>query len=228
MKKVLQGNEAIARGAYEAGVAVAAAYPGTPSSEILAEIAKYPQVYAEWSPNEKVALEVAAARLRRRQGHGCMKHVGMNVASDPFMTLPTRASRVVSSLSLPTTLTPTALRTNRTAVTGRESPRSPCSSRETPRSARTPPIAFEMSERFETPVLLKGTTRISHADSLVEEEERKETGAPLGLDRKEIPKRAMVPVFVRARRKFVEERMRKLEAYADEFPYNRMELNDPG
>ena len=88
-------------------------------------------------------------------------------------------------------------------------------------------IAFELSERFETPVLLKGTTRISHADSLVEEEERKEPGAPLGLDKKEIPKRAMVPVFVRARRKFVEERMRKLEAYANEFPYNAIELNDP-
>ncbi len=229
MKKVLQGNEAIARGAYEAGVAVAAAYPGTPSSEILAEIAKYPQVYAEWSPNEKVALEVAAgAAYAGARAMACMKHVGMNVASDPFMTL--SYTGVKGGLVVVVADDPYA-----------HSSQNEQDSRNWARFAKVPmlepgdaqeckdftKIAFEMSERFETPVLLKGTTRISHADSLVEEEERKETGAPLGLDRKEIPKRAMVPVFVRARRKFVEERMRKLEAYADEFPYNRMELNDP-
>jgi indolepyruvate ferredoxin oxidoreductase alpha subunit len=84
MKQVLQGNEAIARGAWEAGVTVAAAYPGTPSSEILAEIAKYPEICAEWSPNEKVA---AGAAYTGGRAMACMKHVGMNVASDPFMTL---------------------------------------------------------------------------------------------------------------------------------------------
>jgi len=88
MKKILQGNEAIARGAWEAGVTVAAAYPGTPSSEILTEIAKYPEIYAEWSPNEKVAVEVAAgAAFAGTRAMACMKHVGMNVASDAFMTL---------------------------------------------------------------------------------------------------------------------------------------------
>ncbi len=88
MKKVLQGNEAIARGAWEAGVTVATAYPGTPSSEILEEIAKYKEITTQWSPNEKVAVEVASgAALAGARAMACMKHVGMNVASDPFMTL---------------------------------------------------------------------------------------------------------------------------------------------
>ena len=86
--------------------------------------------------------------------------------------------------------------------------------------------AFEISERFDTPVLLKGQTRISHADSLVEEEDRKEPAMALGLDKKDIPKRMMVPANVRTRRRFVEERMKALEAYADEFPGNSIEIND--
>ena len=88
MKKILQGNTAIARGAWEAGVSVACAYPGTPSSEILAEIATYSEIYTEWSPNEKVALEVAhGASLAGGRAIACMKHVGLNVAADPLMTI---------------------------------------------------------------------------------------------------------------------------------------------
>ena len=88
MKKIMQGNEAIARGAWEAGVMVGCAYPGTPSSEIMAEISKYKEIYTEWSPNEKVAVEVAhGASLAGGRAMACMKHVGLNVASDPFMTI---------------------------------------------------------------------------------------------------------------------------------------------
>ena len=88
MKKILQGNEAIARGAWEAGVTVGCAYPGTPSSEIMAELSKYKEIYTEWSPNEKVAVEVAhGASLAGGRAIACMKHVGLNVAADPLMTI---------------------------------------------------------------------------------------------------------------------------------------------
>ena len=89
MKKLLSGNEAIAQGAYESGVHVAAAYPGTPSTEILENIARFPEIYAEWAPNEKVALDVAiGAAYAGRRALAAMKHVGLNVASDPFMVFP--------------------------------------------------------------------------------------------------------------------------------------------
>jgi indolepyruvate ferredoxin oxidoreductase, alpha subunit len=229
MKKVLQGNEAIARGAWEAGVTVACAYPGTPSSEVLAEIAKYKEITSEWSPNEKVAVEVASgAAIAGARSLACMKHVGMNVASDPFMTLAytgIKGGFVILVADDPNV----------------HSSQNEQDSRNWARFAKVPmlepgdaqeckdfiKIAFDMSERFDTPVLLKGETRVSHSDSLVEEGTRKESTIPLGLDPKEAPKYVMVPAFVRARRIFIEERMRKLEAYADEFPYNVMEINDP-
>jgi indolepyruvate ferredoxin oxidoreductase, alpha subunit len=227
MKKILQGNEAIARGAWEAGVTVAAAYPGTPSSEILAEIVKYPEIYAEWSPNEKVATEVAAgAAYTGARAIACMKHVGMNVASDPFMTL--SYSGIRGGLVVVVADDPSA-----------HSSQNEQDSRNWARFAKVPMvepgdaqeckdltrIAFDISEEFETPVMVKGTTRISHADSLVEEGERRIPTMPLGLDPKQ--GRVMVPVMVRARRKVMEERMGRLEAYADEFPYNTIEINDP-
>ena len=229
MKKVLQGNEAIARGAWEAGVTVAAAYPGTPSSEILAEIAKYPEIYSEWSPNEKVAVEVAAgAAYAGARAMACMKHVGMNVASDPFMTL--AYTGVKGGLVVVVADDPFA-----------HSSQNEQDSRNWARFAKVPmlepgdaqeckdftKIAFDISEKFDTPVLVKGTTRISHADSLVEEEPRKVPRTALGLDRNDMPKLSMVPVNVRVRRKRMEERMKKLETYADEFPYNKIEINDP-
>jgi len=229
MKKILQGNEAIARGAWEAGVTVAAAYPGTPSSEILAEIARYPEIYAEWSPNEKVAVEVAAgAAYAGARAIACMKHVGLNVASDPFMTL--SYTGIKGGLVIVVADDPYA-----------HSSQNEQDSRNWARFAKVPmlepadaqeckdftKLAFEISERFDTPVLLRGETRISHADSLVEEEDRKEPATALGLDKKDIPKYVMVPANVRVRRRVVEERMRALGAYADEFPGNSIEINDP-
>jgi indolepyruvate ferredoxin oxidoreductase, alpha subunit len=229
MKKLLQGNEAIARGAWEAGVTVVAAYPGTPSSEILADIVKYPEVYAEWSPNEKVAVEVAAgAAYAGARAMACMKHVGMNVASDPFMTL--SYSGVKGGLVIVVADDPNV-----------HSSQNEQDSRNWARFAKVPmlepgdaqeckdftKIAFDMSEEFDTPVLVKGTTRISHADSLVEEGPRQESKIPLGLSLKEISKHVMIPLYVRQRRIVVEERMRRLEAFADNFVHNTIEINDP-
>ncbi len=229
MKKILQGNEAIARGAWEAGVTVATAYPGTPSSEILAEIAKYPEINSEWSPNEKVAMEVAAgAAIAGARAIACMKHVGMNVASDAFMTL--SYTGVKGGLVAVVADDPFA-----------HSSQNEQDSRNWARFAKVPmlepgdaweckdftKVAFEISEQFDTPVLVKGTTRISHADSLVEEGERKASPIPLGLDRSEIAKHVMVPANVRVARRAIEKRMKDLEAYSDGFFGNVIEINDP-
>jgi len=228
MKEIMQGNSAIARGAWEAGVKVAAAYPGTPSSEILREIAeKYPEIYAEWAPNEKVAVEVASgAAIAGARSMASMKHVGMNVAADPFMTL--AYTGIKGGLVIVVADDPNV-----------HSSQNEQDSRNWARFAKVPmlepadaqeckdfiKIAFEISEQFDTPVLVRTETRVAHSDSPVVLEERKESPIPLGLDRKEAPKYVMVPINVRVRRKFVEERMKKLESYADTFKYNTMEIN---
>lgn len=228
MKKIMQGNEAVARGAWEAGVKVACAYPGTPSSEILLELAQYKEIYTEWSPNEKVAVEVAAgAAVAGARAMACMKHVGMNVASDPFMTL--AYTGIKGGLTIVVCDDPFA-----------HSSQNEQDSRNWARFAKVPmlepadsqecydftKVAFEMSEKFDTPVLVKGETRISHSDSPVNYGERKESTMPLGLDPKDMPKYVMVPANARVRRKIVEERTKKLEEYADKFKFNKMELND--
>ncbi len=228
MKKLMQGNEAIARGAWEAGVTVACAYPGTPSSEILSEMARYGEVYAEWSPNEKVALEVAAgAAYTGARALACMKHVGMNVASDAFMTI--SYTGVKGGLVIVIADDP-----------GAYSSQNEQDSRNWARFAKVPMLepadaqeckdytkmAFEISERFETPVLIRGTTRICHGSSAVTVGNRTEIPASLVLDKGEIARHVMVPTFVRARRRMIEERMKNIEAYADTFSCNTVELND--
>ncbi|OPY70778.1 MAG: 2-oxoacid ferredoxin oxidoreductase [Syntrophorhabdaceae bacterium PtaU1.Bin034] len=228
MKKVLQGNEAIARGAWEAGVTVAAAYPGTPSSEILAEIAKYPEIYAEWAPNEKVAVEVASgAAFAGARSMACMKHVGLNVASDPFMTLSytgIKGGFVIIVADDPSVHSSQNEQDSRNWARFAKVPMlEPGDAQECKDFAK---IAFEISEKFDTPVLVKGSTRVSHSDSLVEEEDRKPSPIPLGLE-KNPQKYVMVPANVRVRRVFIEERMKKLEEYANEFPGNSIEINDP-
>jgi indolepyruvate ferredoxin oxidoreductase alpha subunit len=229
MKNVLQGNEAIARGAWEAGVTVAAAYPGTPSSEILAELAKYKEIKAQWSPNEKVAVEVASgAAIAGARAMACMKHVGLNVASDPFMTLAytgIKGGFVIVVADDPNVHSSQNEQDSRNWARFAKVPMlEPGDAQECKEFTK---IAFDISERFDTPVLLKGETRVSHSDSIVELKDRKASKVPLGLDQKESTKYVMVPANVRVRRKIVEERMRKLEAYADEFPYNTIEINDP-
>ncbi len=229
MKKVLQGNEAIARCAWEAGVTVAAAYPGTPSSEILAEIAGYKEITAQWSPNEKVAVEVASgASIAGARAMACMKHVGLNVASDPFMTLAytgIKGGFVIVVADDPNVHSSQNEQDSRNWARFAKVPMlEPGDAQECKEFTK---VAFEISEKFDTPVLLKGETRVSHSDSLVELGERMTAPVPLGLDQKDAPKYVMVPANVRVRRKIIEERMRKLEAYADEFSGNVMEINDP-
>ena len=230
MKQIVQGNEAIARGAWEAGVTVGCAYPGTPSSEIMAELSKYKEIYTEWSPNEKVAVEVAhGASLAGGRAIACMKHVGLNVAADPLMTIAytgVKGGFVIVVADDP----------------GQHSSQNEQDSRHWTRFGKIPMlepadseeckdftrIAFDISERFDTPVLLRGETRVSHCDAPMEFGERKESTIQKGLDQKETPKYVMVPMYSRVRRVAVEERITKLAAYTDaEFPYNSMEISDP-
>ncbi len=230
MKKIMQGNEAIARGAWEAGVTVGCAYPGTPSSEIMAELSKYDEIYTEWSPNEKVAVEVAhGASLAGGRSLACMKHVGLNVAADPFMTI--TYTGINGGLVLVVADDP-----------GQHSSQNEQDSRNWARFGKAPmlepadseecrafaKIAFEMSERFDAPVLLRTETRVSHCDSVVDPGKRTESKIKKGLDQKLTPKNVMVPMYSRPKRAALEERMAKLAEYNDsEFPYNRMEINDP-
>ncbi|MCS7281082.1 MAG: indolepyruvate ferredoxin oxidoreductase subunit alpha [Desulfobacterota bacterium] len=228
-KVVMQGNEAIARGAWEAGVKVAAAYPGTPSSEILRAFAeKYPEVYAEWSVNEMVAVQVAGgAALAGVRAMASMKHVGMNVASDAFMTFSytgVKGGLVILIADDPFSHSSQNEQDSRNwARFGKVPMLEPSDSQECKDFTK---LAFEISEQFDTPVLVRSETRVSHSDSLVVLGERVEPNYNLGLDLKDAPKYTMVPMNVRQRRKFVEERMKRLEEYADTFKYNVMEIND--
>jgi indolepyruvate ferredoxin oxidoreductase alpha subunit len=228
MKEIMQGNAAIARGAWEAGVKVAAAYPGTPSSEILKDVAdNYPEIYAEWSPNEMVALQVAAgAALAGARAMASMKHVGMNVAADALMTL--AYTGIKGGLMIVIADDPNV-----------HSSQNEQDSRNWARFGKIPMLepgdaqecyeftkaAFDISEKFDTPVILRTVTRIAHADSLVQAGKRVESKMPMGLDPKEATKYVMVPAHVRPRRKAVEERMKKLEAFADKTKINKMEIN---
>lgn len=230
MKRILQGNAAIARGAWEAGVVVGCAYPGTPSSEILAELSKYPEVYTEWSPNEKVAMEVGhGASVAGGRSIVCMKHVGLNVAADPFMTISytgVKGGFVVVVADDPGQHSSQNEQDSRHWTRfGKVPMLEPADSQECSDFTR---IAFDISERFDAPVLVRSETRVSHCDSPTALGERREAKIPKGLDQKDAPKQVMVPMYARVRRVLVEERIGKLASYADEeFPYNSMEINDP-
>jgi len=229
MKKILQGNEAIARGAWEAGVTVGCAYPGTPSSEITAELAKYKEIYTEWSPNEKVALEVAhGASMAGGRAMASMKHVGLNVASDPLMTIAyagVKGGLVVVVADDPSQHSSQNEQDSRNWTRFGKIPMlEPGDSQECKDFTK---IAFDISERFDTPVLLRGETRVSHCDSPVELGERKESSIVKGLDQKDTPKWVMMPMFSKIKRIAIEARTAKLAEYADtEFPYNTIEIND--
>ena len=226
--EILSGNEAIARGAWEAGVKLAAAYPGTPSTEILEELAKYEGVYSEWSPNEKVAMEVGiGASMAGGRALVCMKHVGLNVAADPFFSssyIGLEAGIVVVSADDP----------------GMHSSQDEQDNRNYAKFARVPLIepadsgeakdymvwAYEVSERFDTPVLFRTTTRTSHSKSLVELGERVESAPVVKLNRN-YTKYVMMPANATARHIVVEQRVLDLEKYAEDCPFNRIEMGDP-
>ena len=228
MKQLLSGNEAIALGAYHAGVVVATAYPGTPSTEIMENIARMDDVYTEWSTNEKVALEVGiGASYSGVRVLVSMKHVGLNVAADPFFAVSTTG--VVGGLVIVSCDDP-----------GEHSSQGEQDNRHFARIAKVPMLeptnsqdaydlmewAFNISEEFDTPVLLRSTTRISHCKTVVEVkgERRSDLRKPSFI--RSPAKFVMVPSNARVRRQAMEERIIKLQAYVEDFPLNEMLLAD--
>ncbi len=222
MKQLILGNEAVARGLYEAGCSFVSSYPGTPSTEITEAVAKYPEVYAEWAPNEKVAMEAAfGASLAGRRSFCGMKHVGLNVAADPLFTISytgVNAGMVIGVAD----------------DAGMHSSQNEQDSRHYARAAKIPMLepadsaealafakaAYEISEEFDTPVLLKMCTRVSHSQSIVEMGERQEH---LKEYEKDIPKYVMMPGNAKKRHPVVEARSQKLTAFAESCSLNRIE-----
>ena len=226
MKKLLLGDFAVARGAWEAGVKVAAAYPGTPSTEITEELARYDDVYSEWSPNEKVALEVGiGASIRGARTIVSMKHVGLNVACDPLFTASytgVNGGLVVAVADDPSVFSSQNEQDTRlTAVSAQIPVLEPSDSMEAKEFAK---LAFELSEQYDTPVILRLTTRVAHSQSLVELGERQEL--PLRAYTKDIAKYVMMPANARVKHTVVEERMAKMSADANRFVINRIEMGD--
>ncbi len=227
MKKILSGNEAIARGAMESGVRFASAYPGTPSTEILETIAReFPEIHAEWTPNEKVALEVAAgASYAGARALAAMKHVGVNVAADPLMTLPytlIRGGLVLVSADDPELFSSQNEQDNRNYARFAKIPMlEPSSSEEAKDFVKT---AYRLSEEFSTPVMLRTTTRISHSKGIVELEEP-EDPPRASLERHPV-EWVMLPANARIRHPVVEERLNRLKDYSNSSEYNVMEIND--
>ena len=222
MKQLMLGNEAVARGLYEAGCSFVSSYPGTPSTEITEAIAKYPEVYAEWAPNEKVAMEAAfGASLAGRRSFCGMKHVGLNVAADPLFTISytgVNAGMVIGVAD----------------DAGMHSSQNEQDSRHYAESAKIPmlepsdsaealeltKLAYELSEKFDTPFLVKMCPRVSHSQSIVELGERKEV---VGEYKKDIAKYVMMPGNAKKRHPVVEARTRALVEYAETAPINRVE-----
>ena len=222
MKQLMLGNEAVARGLYEAGCAFVSSYPGTPSTEITEAVAKYPEVYAEWAPNEKVAMEAAfGASLAGRRSFCGMKHVGLNVAADPLFTISytgVNAGMVIGVAD----------------DAGMHSSQNEQDSRHYARSSKIPmlepsdsaealefaKLAYELSEQFDTPVIVKMCTRVSHSQSLVELGERVEK---IGEYKKDIPKYVMMPGNAKRRHPVVEARTAALVEYAETAEINRVE-----
>ncbi len=225
-KKFLSGNEAAARGAWEAGVHVATAYPGTPSTEILENVARFKEVYAQWSPNEKTAFEVAlGASIAGARAMVSMKHVGLNVAADPLFSASytgVNGGFVIISADDPGMHSSQNEQDNRRYAKFAKIPLiEPSDSQEVHDFIKE---AFEISEKFDTPVLFRLTTRISHSKGIVNVGERKEV--PLKEYKKLPEKYIILPAHARKRHYFVEERTLKLKEYANTSPLNRIEWGD--
>lgn len=223
IKELYLGNEAVARGLYEAGVRVISSYPGTPSTEITEAAAAYDEMYCEWAPNEKVAVEVAAgAAIGGARSFCGMKHVGLNVAADPVFTMSyigVNAGMVIGVADDP----------------GMHSSQNEQDSRNYAQAAKLPMLepadseecrdftvmAYQLSEQFDTPVILRLTTRIAHSRSLVEPHAR--TEMPVKPYEKNPAKNVMLPAFARPRHVFVEQRTERLRALAEKSDLNRVE-----
>lgn len=223
MKQLMLGNAAVARGLYEAGCCVVSSYPGTPSTEITEEAAKFDDIYCEWAPNEKVAMETAfGASLAGRRSFCGMKHVGLNVAADPLFTV----SYTGVNAGMIIVVADDA---------GMHSSQNEQDSRHYAKASKIPmlepsdsaealsftKLAYELSEEFDTPVIIKMCTRVAHSQSLVETSDRVEP--PMKPYEKNIGKYVMMPGNAIRRHPVVEERTRKLAAYAETSPLNRLE-----
>ena len=222
MKTLMLGNEAVARGLYEAGCSFVSSYPGTPSTEITEAVAKYPEVYAEWAPNEKVALESAfGASLAGSRAFCGMKHVGLNVAADPLFTIAytgVNAGLIIGVAD----------------DAGMHSSQNEQDSRHYAKAAKLPmlepsdstealeltKLAYELSETFDTPVLLKMCTRVAHSQSLVEPGARTEVRKPY---EKTPAKYIMMPGNAKRRHPVVEQRTADLVTWAETAEINRLE-----
>ena len=223
MKKLSLGNEAAARGLYEAGCSFVSSYPGTPSTEITECAAKYPEIYAEWAPNEKVAVEAAfGASLAGKRSFCGMKHVGLNVAADPVFTIAytgVNAGMIIGVAD----------------DAGMHSSQNEQDSRNYAKAAKLPmlepsdsaealafvKLAYEISERFDTPVLYKMCTRVAHSQSVIETFER--VLPPQKPYEKQPQKYIMMPGFAKKRHPVVEERLKRLAEFAETAPCNRVE-----
>jgi len=226
--KLLSGNEALALGAYHAGVGVATAYPGTPSTEILEYLARFDDIYAEWSTNEKVAMEVAlGAAYAGTRSLVSMKHVGLNVASDPFMAASTtgvNTGMVVVSADDPGMHSSQNEQDNRHYAKLAKVPMlEPSDSQE---AYELMACAFDISERFNTPVLVRTTTRISHSKSVVKVNRSRVVLASKAGFQYDVEKYVMLPVYARLRHPLIEERLVNLAAYAETFPLNQVEWGE--
>ncbi len=223
MKQLMLGNAAAARGLYEAGCSFVSSYPGTPSTEITEEAAEYPEIYAEWAPNEKVAMEAAfGASLAGKRSFCGMKHVGLNVAADPLFTISytgINAGMVIGVAD----------------DAGMHSSQNEQDSRNYAIAAKIPmlepsdaseslsftKLAYELSEQFDTPVMLKMCTRVAHSQSIVELSERIEPEQK--TYEKNGPKYIMMPGFAKKRHPIVEEKIILLTEYAETTPINRID-----
>lgn len=223
MKQLMLGNEAVARGLYEAGCSFVSSYPGTPSTEITECAAKYQEIYAEWAPNEKVAVEAAfGASLAGKRSFCGMKHVGLNVAADPLFTISytgVNAGMIIAVAD----------------DAGMHSSQNEQDSRNYAKAAKLPmlepsdsaegiafaKLAYEISEQFDTPVLLKMCTRVAHSQSIVEPSERVEPAQK--TYEKNPPKYIMMPGFAKKRHPVVEARLKALADFAETAPCNRWE-----
>lgn len=225
MKELMLGNKAVARGLYEAGCKVISSYPGTPSTEITEEAAAYKEVYCEWAPNEKVALEVAhGATLGGVRAACAMKHVGLNVAADPLFTISYQglnAGLVVCVADDPGMHSSQNEQDSRHYAIAAKLPMlEPSDSEESRVFAKK---AFEMSEKFNTPVLLKMVTRVAHSQSIVDTEERVE---PAQVPYVKDPAKVMMTLNSRNAHVRVEQRTKDLIEYAENCEFNRVEMGN--
>ena len=226
MKKLMTGDEAIARGAYEAGVRFASAYPGTPSTEILENISTYKEITAEWAPNEKVAMESAiGAAIGGVRSIVSMKHVGVNVAADPLFTwayMGVNAGNIIVTADEPGMYSSQNEQDNRNyAKSAKLAMMEPSDSQECLDMVKA---AYELGEKYDTPFMIRMTTRVCHSKSVVEIHDRVEV--PIKNWEKNPAKYVCLPANARTMRVRLEERLKALAEYSETSPFNRVEMGD--